>query len=95
MTWKKKTGTFDVPDRIMPGDRAELFKNHKTRTVSGKPEVIGPLFLKFCFSSHVFPHFIPSVSIIFLSKLAYILAERSSLPLATKLALCGINCIEM
>ena len=79
----------------MPGDKTEHFKNHKTRTVSGKPEIIGPLFLKSCFPSHVIPRFIPSVSMIFLSKLVYILAERSSLPLATKLALCGIKCIQM
>jgi hypothetical protein len=79
----------------MPGDRTDRFKNHKTGTVSGKPEIMDPLILKSCFPSHVISHFIPSISLIFLSKLVYILAERFSLPLATKLALCGINCVQM
>ena len=70
----------------MLSDGTELFKNHKTGTISRKPEIMGPLFLKGCFLSHVISHFSSSISLIFyLSLCTY---------LATKLALCGINCIQ-
>jgi hypothetical protein len=78
----------------MPGDRTEPFKNHKTGNVSGKPEIMGPLFLKSLFSIACHFSLHPFNITDILSKFVYILAERSSLPLATKLALCGINCIQ-
>ena len=95
ITWKNR----DVwrQDRIFPGDKTELVKNHKTRTVSGKPELMGQLFLISYFSvaCHFSSHLISLISLIFVSKFVCILPERSSMTEATKLAVCGINCIQL